>query len=182
MFDLSIDYNMKVLITGLPGCGKTTLCRKVMQTLKNRYKIGGILSEEIREAGKRKGFKIIDIKTGKEGVLAHVAQKTGPRVSKYRVNLDDIKDVGVKAIEDAAETCDLVVIDEIGPMELFSEGFIDVVKYVFKGNKNILATIHYRSGHPIIDEIRHRRDVIIYKIDETNRNRILEEILRELKK
>jgi nucleoside-triphosphatase len=164
---------MKLLITGLPGCGKTTLCRKIIQALKDK-KIGGILSEEIREGGERKGFKIIDIKTGAEGVLAHVAQKEGPRVGKYRVNLSDI-DRFSGAIEN---DCDLVVIDEIGPMELHSTKFIRAVRAVFESGRSVVAAIHYKSKHLLVQELKHRKDVVTYEINEANRNKVLEEILR----
>lgn len=164
---------MKVLITGLPGCGKTTLCRKIIQALKDKN-ICGILSEEIREGGERKGFKIIDIKTGAEGILAHVAQKEGPRVGKYRVNLGDV-DKFSGAME---EGCDLIVIDEVGPMELHSEKFIRVVEVAFESGRSVIATIHYKSRHPLVEELKRRKDVIIYEINEANRNKVLEEILR----
>jgi len=164
---------MKVLITGLPGCGKTTLCRKIIQALKDKN-IGGILSEEIREGGERKGFKMIDIKTGAEGILAHVAQKEGPRVGKYGVNLSDI-DKFSGAIEN---DCDLIVIDEIGPMELHSAEFIRAVSTVFESERNIVAAIHYKSRHPLVQELKRRKDVIIYEINEANRNKVLKEILR----
>ncbi|MBI5253722.1 MAG: NTPase [Euryarchaeota archaeon] len=164
---------MKLLITGLPGCGKTTLCRKIIQALKDK-KIGGILSEEIREGGERKGFRIVDIKTGAEGILAHVAQREGPRVGKYRVNLGDV-DKFSGAME---EDCDLVIIDEVGPMELHSERFIKAVRAAFESGRNVIATIHYTSKHPLVQELKRRKDVIIYELSEANRNKVLEEILR----
>lgn len=164
---------MKLLITGLPGCGKTTLCKKIIQAIKDK-KICGILSEEIREGGERKGFKIIDLKTGAEGILAHVSQKEGPRVSKYRINLGDI-DKFVSAIKD---DCDLTVIDEIGPMELRSEKFIRVVEVAFESDRSVIATIHYKSKHPLVEELKRRKDVIIYEINQANRDKVLEEILR----
>ena len=164
---------LKILITGLPGCGKTTLCKKIIQALGDR-KICGLLSEEIREAGGRRGFKIIDIKTGGEGMLAHVAQKEGPKVGKYRVNLSHLNKFA-NAIED---NCDLIVIDEIGPMELHSEKFISAVRAAFESGRNVVATIHYKSKHPLVQELRRREDVITYEINEVNRNKVLEEIVR----
>lgn len=167
---------MKILITGLPGSGKTTLCKKIVQNLKDK-KICGILSEEIREGGERKGFKIIDLKTGAEGMLAHVALREGPRVGKYRVNLHDIE----KFSNSLEEDCDLMIIDEIGPMELMSEKFIRAVREIFGSGKNVIATIHYKSGHELVRELKNRKDVAIYEINEANRDKTLKEILQKLK-
>lgn len=167
---------MKVLLTGLPGSGKTTLCRKIVQNLKSK-KIGGILSEEIREGGERKGFKIIDLKTGAEGILAHVAQKEGPRVGKYKVNLHDIE----KFSKSLKEDCDLMIIDEIGPMELMSENFISAVKEVFESGREVIATIHHKTGHNLVQELKSRKDVLIFEINQGNRGKVLEEILKKFK-
>lgn len=170
------------MITGLPGCGKTTLCDRVIESIKGVCKVGGILSTEIKEGGSRKGFKIVDILTEEEGILAHVNQKTGPRVGKYRVNLNDLDEVGVNAISDAVEKCDVVVIDEIGPMELCSNRFIEVVNDAFESDKCIIATIHFRSKHPVVENLKRREDVAIYTLDENNRDEMPNTIVELLKK
>ncbi len=169
--------NRKILITGPPGCGKTTLCTRAIDSIKGVCEVGGILSTEIREGRSRKGFKIIDILTKEEGILAHVNQRVGPRIGKYRVNLNDLDEVGVNAISSAVEKCDVVVIDEIGPMELCSEKFVDAVNNAFDSDKKIIATIHFRSKHPVIESIKKREDVATYRIDENNRDEMLKTIL-----
>lgn len=174
--------NQKILITGPPGCGKTTLCTGVIDSIKRVYDVGGILSTEIREGRSRKGFKIIDVLTEEEGILAHVNQKTGPRIGKYRVNLHDLNEVGVGAISNAVEECDVVVIDEIGPMELKSDRFIEVVNDAFESEKCIIATIHFASKHPAVEDIKKREDAAIYRIDENNRDEVLNTIVELLKK
>src|SRR3990172_3834179 len=118
-----------LLITGSPGVGKTTTLTKVVDIVRKRdYSVGGMISREVREAGTRVGFEILDLSTQKCGWLAHVNQKTGPQVGKYRVNLEDLDNVGAKAIIEASENCDIVAIDEIGPMELFSEKFKEAMR------------------------------------------------------
>lgn len=169
---------MKILITGHPGCGKTTLIMKVIRAVDREF--GGMFSAEIREGGIRKGFKIVDIATGKEGILAHVNQKIGPRLGKYRVNLLDLEEIGVRAIENALAKCDITVIDEIGPMELKSEKFIKTVRKAFESERDIIATIHYKSRHPLVEEIKTRKDVIVYEIDENNRDSVRKEIVERL--
>ncbi len=171
----------KILITGLPGCGKTTLCTRAIDSVGDAYNVGGIISTEIRESGSRKGFKIIDISTKEEGILAHVNQKTGPRIGKYRVNLNDLDEVGVNAIGNAIEKCDVVVIDEIGPMELCSSRFIEVINAAFDSDKCILATIHFRSRHPVVEGIKNREDVAIYRLHENNRDEMLNTIVELLR-
>jgi nucleoside-triphosphatase len=172
--------NRKILITGLPGCRKTTLCNRVIDSIKGVCKVGGILSTEIREGGSRKGFKIADILAEEEGILAHINQKTGPGVRKYRVNLNDLDKVGVNAISDAVENCDVVVIDEIGPMELCSNRFIEIVNDAFDSDKCIIATIHFRSKHPVVENLKRREGVAIYRLDENNRDEMLNMIVELL--
>ncbi len=101
----------------------------------------------------RKGFKLRDIRSFEEGVLAHVDQKSGPRVGKYRVNLDDLNSVGVGAIHNALKDCDLVIIDEIGPMELYSEDFVAAVKGAFSSKKDVIATIHFGTRDRLIKKL-----------------------------
>lgn len=81
------------------------------------------MSREIRKEGIRVGFEIVDIETGETGWLAHVKNKSGPKVGRYRVNLNDIEEIGAKAILNAVEKQDVIALDEIGPMELFSAKF-----------------------------------------------------------
>ncbi len=169
---------MKLLVTGRPGCGKTTLCEGVIERLKDKMCIGGFVSGEIREGGVRKGFMIRDIGSGDEGVLAHVDRQGGPRVGRYGVNLDDLNSVGVGAIHKALKDCDLVVIDEIGPMELFSKEFVKVVKDAFSSDTHVIATIHFRSKDRLVEKLG-LKDVPVWVLDEENRDVLLEEIVKK---
>jgi len=95
-----------LFVTGRPGIGKTSVLLRAAEGLKTKgYKIGGMLSREVREKGVRIGFEIIDFYSERRGWLAHVNQPVGPRVSKYRVNLDDLDVVGAGSIRDAAKRC-----------------------------------------------------------------------------
>ncbi len=107
----------KVLLTGRPGCGKTTLIKRVVSELARPA--GGFYTEEIRAHGERLGFKIITL-DGQEALLAHVDFKTPERVGKYGLDLSALETVGVEALREAVHARQLVVIDEIGPMELRS--------------------------------------------------------------
>lgn len=131
-----------IFVTGLPGSGKSQLVQDVLRELGIRA--GGISTPEIREGGTRTGFKIIDLLSGREGILASIEIKTKPRVSKYGVNLKDLKEVGIKAIENALKNPDvkLLVIDELGAMEMCAPEFEQAVERVLASNKNILVVLH----------------------------------------
>lgn len=169
---------MKLLITGKPRSGKTTLCKRIIDSLGSEYKVGGMLTEEIKEGGVRRGFKVADLARGAEGILAHVNQEHGPRIGRYRVNLQDLKEVGEKAILDAVDACDLVVIDEVGPMELHSKGFIEAVGKAFNSDKHVIATIHFKSRHELIEKLKNRKDVTLVEINESNRDALAEKLKR----
>ena len=160
-----------VFITGQPGVGKTTVLLNVVETLRRRgYKVGGMISREVRERGVRIGFEIIDIYTGQRGWLAHVNQPKGPQVSKYRVNLDDLKTIGANSILNAIKKTNIVAIDEIGPMELFSPAFKEAVVKALKSNKPLLGTIHHKAQDKLINTIKTRENTEILEVTYENRN------------
>lgn len=102
-----------LLVTGRPGVGKTTVVQKTAQALKGRgFSVGGMISSEAKDCCTRLGFEVVDFASDKHGWLAHVDQKTGPQVGKYRVNLLDLECIGVKAVVEATKKYDVVVIDE----------------------------------------------------------------------
>ena len=174
-----------VFITGQPGIGKTTVLLNAIETLKKKgYKVGGMISREIRERGVRIGFEIIDIQTGQRGWLAHVNQPKGPQVNKYRVNLEDLKNIGANSILNAIEKANIVAIDEIGPMELFSQAFKEAVVRALESNKPILGTIHHKAQDALINTIKRRRDTEILEVTYENRNTlhnlIIDKILQSL--
>ena len=175
-----------VFITGQPGIGKTSVLLNAIELLKKRgYTVGGMISREARERGVRIGFEIIDIYTGQHGWLAHVNQPEGPQVSKYRVNLDDLKTIGANSILNAIEKTDAVVIDEIGPMELFSLAFKEAVVRALESNKPLLGTIHHKAQDTLINTIKKREDAEILEVTHENRNTlhnlIIDKILQSLR-
>ncbi|MCS7180414.1 MAG: AAA family ATPase, partial [bacterium] len=136
-------------------------------------------TEEIREKGERVGFKIITL-SGKEGILAHKDLITPYKVSKYFVSIENLENIGVIEIEKGIllKNC-LIVIDEIGKMELFSVKFKKVVIDAFESKNKLLATILYKPN-PFCDALKQRKDTKIYTLERTNFNRIKEEILYTL--
>ena len=163
---------MNILITGKPGIGKTTVIRKIIAGCPN---VEGFFTGEIRENRKRIGFAIETV-DGRKGVLAHVGIKSPFHVSKYSVNLQDIEEICVPSLKLEA---DLIVIDEIGKMELFSERFKEKVINALDTRK-VLATI-MESPHPFTDKIKKRDDVCMYTVTEENRCELVDIIRKKIK-
>ena len=170
-----------LFITGQPGIGKTTVLLNSIEALKKMgYKIGGMVSREVREGGIRIGFKIFDVHSGHQGWLAHVNQSNGPQVGKYRVNLDGLKMIGAVSILSAIRQTDVIAIDEIGPMELFSPAFKEAVVQALETDKPVLGIIHHKAQDALINTIKAREDTGILEVTYENReglhNLIVEKI------
>src|SRR6266496_1218854 len=162
----------KIMLTGRPGCGKTTLVKRIVKELTRPC--GGFYTEEIRERGQRVGFKLITL-GGKEAVFADVNFKTSERVGKYGLDLAKLETVGVPAIHEAVSAQQLVVIDEIGPMEIRSAIFRDAVSKLFETAAPILATITARP-FPFTDAIKKRPDVRVVDVQPNTREQLVAEL------
>jgi nucleoside-triphosphatase len=162
-----------IFITGLPGCGKTTLIKEILRELK--LDAGGFFTEEIREEGVRKGFKIITL-DGKEGTLAHVDIKSPYRISRYGVNIKDLEEIGVKSIQKGIKENKIIIIDEIGKAEMLSEKFRKAVLMALNSQKKVLGTIKF-THDSFTDKIKKRSDTKIFYLTRENREKIKKEIL-----
>jgi nucleoside-triphosphatase len=161
------------LLSGAPGAGKTTLIRQAIATIKER--VGGFYTDEIRSQGVRQGFEIITL-DGSSAILAHVDIRSPCRVSKYGVDTDNLDKVGVAALRRAIKECDIVVIDEIGKMELFSPAFREAVLEALESGKKLLGTIMLPS-HPWADQIKRDPRVKVLLVSRTNHQQVLEQLL-----
>ena len=161
------------LLTGRPGTGKTSLIKQVAARMKGRA--GGFYTEEIRTRGIRQGFRLVTL-DGEEAILAHVDIHSQYRVSKYGVDLEGLEGVGVPALHRAARHYDLVVIDEIGRMELFSAKFREAVSEVINSGKRVLGTIML-SPDSWADAIRRHPQVNLITVTRDNYHQVLAELL-----
>ncbi|MBE6527861.1 MAG: NTPase [Thermoplasmata archaeon] len=171
--------DIKIGITGLPGSGKTYALLRVIEMLKEEeLLIGGMIDEPIEEARKKTGFTVRNLLTGEQQVFASTEIESKIMVGKIGVDLGKLEEVGVKAIKDAVEKCDIIVIDEVGKMEVESEAFVEAVKESLEADKPMIITLHKKSRNPLLQDIRRRDDVRILEVTPTNRNILPYKIVR----
>ena len=160
------------LLTGLPGTGKTSLIKQAVAAIAD--KAGGFYTEEIRVKGVRKGFRLVTL-DGQTVQLAHINIRSTLRVSKYGVDIQGLDKVGVAALQQAARQSDVVVIDEIGKMELFLDYFKATVLEILNSGKKVLGTIMLKSD-PWADSIKQKPQVQLITVTRSNHQQVLEEI------
>jgi nucleoside-triphosphatase len=142
-------------------------------------RFGGFLTEEIREKGERRGFKIVSIPERQEGILARKGFTSPYRLGSYGVNISDLDRIGVSSIERGLISGKIIVIDEIGKMELFSEKFKNVLFKALDSPQKVLATIMERS-HRFTDMIKRRKDVRLVHLSRDNFEDVFREVLKWL--
>nr|AGC92685.1 nucleoside-triphosphatase C1orf57-like protein [Heliconius erato] len=174
------------IITGDPGIGKTTIIQKICSLLNSSgVKTVGFFTEEVRRNRMREGFDVISL-TGERGRLARdqniLTAPTKYSVGKYGVLVQEFENIALPALKECDDKS-LLVIDEIGKMELFSSSFKLRIKEFFSTeSKNIvLATIPSRKGDPIIESIRNNNKTKIWMITREKRNIIHEKIFNDVK-
>jgi nucleoside-triphosphatase len=154
-----------LLLTGPPGVGKTTVLRRAAEELSD-LEIRGFLTDEIREGGRRAGFRI-ETFDGRAAVLAHVRIRSPHRVSKYGVDLAALD--RVVAEQFSQKNAGLVFIDEIGKMECLSRRFVEAVEPLIASARVFVATVALR-GEGLIEEIKRRPDALLWRISRANRD------------
>lgn len=165
-------YGKNILVTGLPGVGKTILIQKLAERLRDRRPLG-FYTREIRVAGVRKGFELVDL-TGGRFTLAHVDLGGPYRVGKYGVDIDSF-DEYLSRCNFAEGAGRLIIIDEIGKMECLSASFVRTVADILDSDNIIIATIAARGGG-IIQQIKRRENIRLFEIDVSNRNTLADRI------
>jgi nucleoside-triphosphatase len=165
-----------LLLTGTPGIGKTTLIRRVASQLSG-YRLGGFYTEEIREAGQRKGFRLVTF-NGEAGIMAHVDFDHRYQISKYGVDVSVI-DHFAETTLDLDDEVDFYLIDEIGKMECFSSIFINKVKVLLDSNKTVVATVA-KKGTGFIEAAKHSTGCELWELTKANRDARVMEVMKWL--
>ena len=166
----------KILITGKPAVGKTTLIQKVVGRM-GRVRAAGFYTSEIRSGGSRLGFELRGL-DGRRRPLAHVDFSGPHRVSKYRVDTAGFEEFLGK-LDLLNPDVELIVLDEIGKMELFSSVFRTLVMEALDSDKHLLASVAL-EGEGVIREIKERRDVHLFEVTRSNREQLVEEVVSSL--
>jgi nucleoside-triphosphatase len=174
----------KIGVTGLPRSGKSAVMKKVISMLSDERLaemrargddiseaklLGGIRCEPVSENGERVGFKCINFQTGEEAVIAHKGIDSRMRVLGYGIDTEALEKVAVPAIQEAMDDYEVLVIDEIGKFSVECEAFVEVVRKAMEVDKPTLLTLHKKSRHPLLQDIRRRDDARILEVTPVNR-------------
>jgi nucleoside-triphosphatase len=163
----------KTLLTGKPGVGKTTLVRKIVQRM-HTVPMAGFYSSEIRTKGYRSGFELKGL-NGQRRILAHVDRHSRQRVGKYGVDTSGFE-AFLEELDLLNAQAALIVIDEIGKMELFSERFRSLIETILDSDRMVLATIALH-GKGLIQQIKQRPDTHLFEVTPGNRDSLISAVL-----
>ncbi len=159
-----------LLLTGHPQCGKTTVIRKIATVLGS--KAGGFYTEEIFGPGGRQGFELFTLE-GQHATLAHKDLRGPgvPQVGRYGVDIAVLENVGITALRTAAAAAKIVIVDEIGKMELLSPHFRNVVLELVFSPSIMIGTIIYKP-HPQADILKALAQVTLWEVNNRNREQL----------
>lgn len=164
----------KILLTGSPGIGKTTVIVRLAELLAGR-RLAGFYTDEIRESGERRGFRVTTL-TGKAGILADLRIKSRHRVGRYSV---DIASFEALVLPELGRPAEIIIIDEIGKMECFSRRFIETVRGLLDGPTPVIATVAMK-GTGFITVVKELPNTELLHVTAQNRDEIPERLVAAL--
>jgi nucleoside-triphosphatase THEP1 len=176
--------NPKILITGPPRCGKSTLILKLINhfTEKNLI-IHGFLTPEVKKSGMREGFDILDIKSGYRTELARIGNfKTPHKLGKYCIFTEKFEKYLLKLENFENLKSDLIIIDEIGKMELYSKRFQELIRKMFDSEVIVIATIGEKVQHPVKDYILSLQNITLFNLNRKSQEEVFKNIISAINK
>jgi nucleoside-triphosphatase len=169
---------LRILLEGRPGVGKSTVARRLAERLlESGVPVTGFVTDELRESGRRVGFAVETL-DGRRAVLARVGLRSPVRVSKYGVDLEAFERVALRTVRPKSKRT-LVLIDELGKMELASERFRAAVTELFETTRPVVATVHV-ARDPFTDALKRRRDVETVRVSTRNRDELPDQLAERL--
>ena len=163
--------SLKIGISGPFGIDKTDTLERIIEMLKEKeISVGGMITDPIMENNRRVGYQVMDWQSKEKAVFAHIALDLSEEVNGYGVDLDTLDEVGVKAIRKAAENNDVILVDEIGKMQVKSEKFNKTVKAAMEVDKPMILTFQKKSRNPLLQDIRRRDDVRMLELTDVNKD------------
>jgi len=134
---------MILLLTGESGCGKTTLCARVAAELRARaLDVAGVLTLPRFADGEKIGMDVADVRTGARIALAERARR-GAGTADLKWKFDDAALARGVHILRAATPCDVLIVDELGPLELiYGAGWLVAL--------DVLQTQNYRHALVVV--------------------------------
>lgn len=178
------------LLTGKPGVGKTTLLRKIVNSIP---KIAGFITEEVLdENGDRIGFQMVSLNEPFEKrQLARPYQMNldfSTKFGRWSILFDEVEYFTEKYMK-VPDRGTIFILDEIGPMQCSSRKFMKNVKELIenseKGGYTIIGTIKQDPSRiPSIDEficqVKNFAGDSVIEVTEFNREEIYEKIMKNI--